>query len=398
MKTKKTPKSTKRVGRRWGVPPLLMDIGPGFPGLQVLQECTGDEGLSLWLALRDVMLWGTTAPENREGLFGPSAAPRRRAFVQESAVNTRVAGPVATLADMVEDPAGIEPQAVSTACRQIAAWASDAERTDTALGFAIAGATADQTSGTAAVFAGALALQQDRPQLAEAWLRRAFSLSRRTREWEAYAEAYLGLGRLEASRGRPEVAERYLIKAIRAARRNGLLGIRGRAMFEMLRIAAAAGNTEAAERYGRIALRALGRQHPAAWTIRYLLAENRVGERNGGEAFPVLRDLLRTAADETDRLRAASLLAGGAARAGDGAVFDEAWTAALRLMNREGKSRERARAILGAARAAAEMGDARKAEYAARCALDTTVQPADHRLVEEANALIPDEVQKRRAG
>src|SRR5688572_27375181 len=118
-----TPVRKPRRRWRWHVPPALVHGGESLEGAQVLEEVQGPLGLLLWETYRDVALWASTAPEERDGLFAAGAAAARKASMEAAGAEPALERGLRGASVVLTDPAGAQEQDVMTACRQAADWA-----------------------------------------------------------------------------------------------------------------------------------------------------------------------------------------------------------------------------------------------------------------------------------
>ncbi|HEU0079764.1 MAG TPA: hypothetical protein VFQ76_19045, partial [Longimicrobiaceae bacterium] len=77
MKSTQSKAASRRAPRPVRVPPPLTRGDEKFEGSSVLTEFEGDFGILLWQSLRNVLLWSTTDPARRKGLFASGAEERR---------------------------------------------------------------------------------------------------------------------------------------------------------------------------------------------------------------------------------------------------------------------------------------------------------------------------------
>jgi tetratricopeptide (TPR) repeat protein len=377
----------KRPPRRWRIPPaVLRDYSEPFDGWRIFQEVRNDVGVALWHMVRDVELWATT-PE-REGLFSPGAAGRRRELLRAAKPPPPLAPALDVLAGLVAYPVEASADAVSLACERVARWAEARQAHSTALAFAQAAALALPESSRAAVEVGRLAaIAGDKPR-AESWFRRAVALARREENRSTYALAWVELGDLYAGTGLERRARWAYTRAFRMARRTSVYTVRGRALWGVARLEMRAGRYAEAERALWKARRAFleGDSLHAAFT--HDRAEVAVWQGRGAEAAPMLRRLLIGREDPVDRLRTLALLALCAAQAGDTAAVGELWHQAEPMTHAAPPGEGVAVALLDLARAALDVGHRRFADASAGRAAEMARQHGPARVVEHADALV----------
>jgi hypothetical protein len=383
--------------RLWLIPPaILRDADETLEGLHVLRENDGPRGLRLWVALRDVTLWAGTQPEARGSLFGPGAAARRLDAIAEASLEPGLEVPLVTLAALVNDPRGVQPRAVTLACRRIAAWAEERVAPGTAVAFAQAAALASPHDAQAALQVGRLALAAGGAARADTWLRRTVAVARRAQDLNAYGSAYAALGALFAERGAVVAARRHYVKALRAARRGGHLHVRVTALHGLFRLTVAAGHGDEAERLSRPLLRAARRMGVRAPALLLDMAAMHLSRRQPQRAEVVLRKLLRDPVAAAERVAALSMLAIAAAARDDAAAYEEAWRAAW-VHAADAPARD-AGALLNLARAAAERGDWLWVDQALSRSSEHLRRPADRRDAEALARALADARNTPRAG
>ena len=324
-----------------------------FDGLDVLQECNDTASLLLWQGLRDVVLWGTTTPGDRSGLFGPCAYASLVGIRASAEVDSALHVPLACLCDLVASPADADPGLLEIACLAIAKWAAATRRMRTALHFAEAAALVCPRSPAAAAEAGELALRLGRHRRAQVWLRLAAGLSRRSRAWGIHGAARLNLGRLYALRGDLTASRDCLLVGLRVARRHKLDRLRGRIALELFRVCRMNADHRGAVRYSRVAQRFL---HPGGAAVRELRREVAEFWIETGEPCRAVRLLQRAAVARhpvEDRIACTVLLVRAAGAAQDRAAVDTAWDTATVLIRAQGETNATARQLLALAEAAA---------------------------------------------
>lgn len=378
METARLPRSAPRrnrqISRRWCVPPAIMlDPDETLEGSLIFEEFRGELGLLLWFALRDVTLWASVKEENRPGLFSATTAEKRlQALVQETSLDTAEQLLLTSLAAVTSTPDAADREIVSLVCTELSKWAEARGASATAIAFAQAASVVDDRNALASRRVGTLTfgwavangLQWRRQRLAraETWMRRAIAQGRRARAWDAYALAYVDLGRLyHTEKKRPERAKVYFQKAQRAARRHGgHLGIRATALHGLLRVALSQGDLTQAEPLAIAALRIFRR---TAKPIDGLLQDIAYLWLNTGKykgASTALRRILLTQADPEKRALTGAMLARAAAAMGEVEEYREAWSNAWLLLTGPGARADDVgfeAALLELSRAAVTAGD-----------------------------------------
>lgn len=349
----------------------------------MLEEFPGELGLVLWSCVRDVTLWAAVPPERREGLFAPGAAERRLESLRAAGAEPPLEVALTTLAAVVDTPATTSAEVVTLVCMEVARWARANAAWGTAIAFAQAAALASPEDSAAAYAVGRLALQWGRPARAETWLRRAVGLARRTRDWESYALAHVGLGDVHAGRQARAAARRFYTQAIRAARRHGLLPVRGTALHGLFLLSLETGELDEAERQAKAAMRAYGRGHPRLAELLHDVAYLWVTRERYGRAVPILQKLLASRTEPAERARTLAVLARAAAGTGERRLYEESWNAAWALLDGPAGTPVDARTLVELARGAARLSDWVRVEQATRLHAARPPQQEDRRASEQ---------------
>lgn len=346
--------------RRWRLPPIPAHASHSFAGASLLEELSGTLGFALWQSFRDVQLWTSTPERERVRLFAPGAVASR---ATTPAREIRV--PLGVLLDMVKEPAGAQEEAVGGACAEISRWAEERGAIASALAFAEAAAGASPQDAALAYAAGRLARRRGEYARAESWFLRAAGLGRRSGDWESYAIAWVGMGKLQLLRGSLHRARRVLLRALRVARRNRFRGIEGMALHNLVLVATESGDLAGAEAWASEAVRTYGPGHAEIARIAHDLAHIWNLQGLFGRAQAVFQALLPHFTDPADRLFVLSNLVRSAGGAGDRGVFRDAWAEAWTLAESPHAQDGVSRAMLDLARGAASAGEN---EFAAQAA------------------------------
>jgi tetratricopeptide (TPR) repeat protein len=309
--------------RRWAVPPAIQrEPGESLEGVFILDELPDGPGVLLWLALRDVLLWGEAESDQRPTLFAEGAAGRRR----------RLGPPAEALHDawsrlcLLLQPEGLRAADVRGACEQVAAWAAGTGALRTALVFTQAVARIQPESGAAALATGVAAARAGQLSRARTWYQRAIAVSRRSREWDAYTAALLELGRVLQAERRLGDARATLYKALRSVRRHGVPGARAEAMHRLSQVLRASGQPVTADRLGLHALRAYPRGSEPQTRLMMELGRAWVEAGDAERAIPLLRTACTRYGESREAAEGLALLARAWAVTGNRELFAEAWS------------------------------------------------------------------------
>lgn len=390
----KTPGSVqRRPSRRWALPAVVTrDFTEPFDGWRILSEVPGNLGLALWQAVRDAELWAW-APE-REGLFRPGAAERRRQILEAADVPAELTAALDVLTGLVTHPADVHPDLASMACSRLARWAEASGSLATALAFGQAAALARPERGRLAVEVGRLAAECGDPARGEAWLRRAVGLCRREMgaashgATGAYARAWVELGNLYGARDEQDRARRAYVRAFRSSKRSGEREPRGQALWGLGRLDMRAGRYNEAEKVLRPALRLLRENFVARADVAHDLAEVWLRQGDAARAAPVLQRLLLERTTPGEQLRTLSLLCLAAAQCDDPSAASDAWHRAQAVSAELPPSASHALALQDLARGAAVAGESRRSVDAARRAAAMDAPETDRCTGLPAHALL----------
>lgn len=317
----------RRGGWKAALPPPLPRRG-GFECASILDEITGELGLIAFQRARDVLLWSTTPPHQREALF-VEPSPAVSISLPETAAPVRKA--FRTLSRLVANPTDALPSRVAEACFEISEWASASAYPETAVWYAEISAVTEPRNPHRAWAVGRALRRNANYERARQWLERAVGLARREGNRSVQGAAFLSLGNLEFHLGNQRDARRWWVKAWRISRKFNL-GHAGPARHNLMTLCMLQGKFGEAEEHAAAALELLDRTsvgfasfaHDAAqlwsWQGFYALAAS---------IFAAVRPQLAV----KEQFIAAANLARAAAGAGDVTGFSAAWDEAERLLN-----------------------------------------------------------------
>jgi tetratricopeptide (TPR) repeat protein len=386
----------RRTARRWRTPPAITHGSEAFEGAGILDEVRGPLALLLWQSLRDVSLWASFDPEEREGIFVQGAEENRLASLRAAEVDVQLEPPLMTVVRMVGSPEGAKPEGVAMACQHIAHWADVQGLSGTAISFAQAAALALPADASYAYAVGRMARRRAEYARAETWFRRAIALARQMGDWTTYALAFSGLGNLYSQRGNLPAARRFHVRALRAARRHSLRQIQGSALHDLFVIAAGSPEGDDPERYARAAFEAYGQDHPRLPALAQDLAYYWILRGNNEAALQVFQALLPHMTRLDERLVVLANVARAAAGAGERKLFEETWDEVWDGLGRSDSLENGAQVLLELAHAAAALGEPERAERAADRALQVSSDRGEQRVRVQAEELL-ETVRRSRA-
>ena len=395
MRPRRLTPPVRRTARRWRTPPAILHGGEPFEGAAVLDEMDGPLGLLLFQVVRDVYLWGATAPEEREALFDPQADETLAAVVRQADADLQLESALLMLVRMVGTPEGAREEQVALACQHVAHWADVNGYPATAIAFAQGAAVVLPADAAASYAVGRLARRRAEHARAETWYRRAVALGRQSGDWASYSMAFGGLGNLYMQRGNFPQARRFHLRALRSARRHSMRALHGSALHDLFVVAAQTRQPDEAERLAREAFELYGPEHPRlvhlAGDVAYFWMEH----GRFAPALTVFQALVHHVPTHEDRVIALANLARAAAGAGDRRLFEETWDEVWDRMARANALESAATILLELARGAAMLGEHERAERAAERAAQVARERGEGRVRLSAESVL-DQARRRR--
>lgn len=388
MRPKRMTPPVRRTSRRWRTPPAITHGAEAFEGAGVLDELKGALGVTLWQSLRDVYLWASFPPEERDGVFAEGAEEARALAVRQAGVDVQLEPPLMTIVRMVGAPGTARPEHVATACQHVAHWADQLGLLATSIAFAQAAAAAQPADASLAYAVGRLARRRAEYARAETWFRRAIALARQSGDWQSYALAFSGLGNLYAQRGAYPAARRFHIRTLRAARRHSLRAIQGAAMHDLFVLASNSRGVEDAERYARGAFELYGADHPRLAALAQDIAWFWMDRGHFAPALEVFRALLPHMHRTEERLVVLANVARAAAGSGERPLFEETWDEVWDGLSRSESQENTAEVLVELSHGATMVGEPDRAERAAERAVQIATQRGESRVRLTAEALL----------
>lgn len=378
------PHSPPPESRRWHVPPPLVRGGAALEGASILQEITGEFGILLWQSLRTVTLWAAAEPSQRAELFLPGAEERRAAMLSSVGTEPELREPLGTITGLLGLRSEADPAAVGAACTQVAAWALGKGAKATAFEFTQAAALASPSDPKLALAVARAARNGSEYSGSEAWYQRTVGLARQAGDWDTYARAYIGLGKMAAARGAYPAARKNFLKARRAAERKGINEVLGMALHDLFTVEGESQRPSKALKYAAAAVRAYGPGHPTLPTLAHDVAYTLIIQGHFAPALQVLQAAVPRMLPY-QQLWGQGNLARAAGIVGDTQTFASAWDAVLAA---EDDHPAKPDASLGAARGAASLGRWSDAEHAARTALEIARRRQRNKVILEAESVL----------
>ena len=343
--------------RRTRVPPALTRGPEAMPALGIVEEVGGELGVLLWRCARDVVLWASTPPARRSGLFTGTAAERRTQQLDALSVDPELAAPLAVMARVLESPAAIPERLLVNACRRLALWAEQQGHLATALEFTQAGALVALESAALAYAVGRLARRRAEYDRAESWYVRGIVQARRAGEHRVYARAYAGLGTLYFQRGNLPAAKRAFLRCLKAAARHGHADLQGTAYHDLFITELETGAGPECEVLAERALTAFGSNSGAVARLAFDVAYHWILLGRFADALRVAQALSPHFDGAGERALVLSMIARSAGGAGDRATFGWAAERLEALLQTGAGADSVPRALLGLAYGAASLAD-----------------------------------------
>ena len=389
MKSPRAKAATARAPRRWRTPPpLTRGSAESLEGMEILREVTGETGVLLWQAYRNVMFWATAEPGDRGTLFSPDAAQRRLAELLAADLPAAIVDALVAVGRMLGAPTATSGDSIAEACRTIGEWAAEQGHDATALAFTQAAALASPRNAALALAVGKLSRSRGELPRAETWFRHAIMISRQIGDWEAYGRAYLALGNMARQRGNFPAAHRMHIKALRSGKRKGLGPVVGLASHELFVIATETGRAEQAEHYARQAFRAYGTEHELLPALAHDIAYYWMEQGYFSRALPVFEALEPLFPNLKQKLAVRANVIRAAGAAGDREQFRKMWNETVKLTREPDALPVVANSLLEMARGAASLGEWDRAEQVAERAVAVASERSEAAVIVRAESLL----------
>lgn len=387
---KKRPRGRPRArhaGRPAAAPPALMSAGEPFEGFHLLREGERTGTLVLWQSLRDVLLWAATPADRRGKLFAEGAEQRRVEAVFAPGMDSAVKTPLLVVTGALRNEE-VGAEELASACRRISAWAEERGLPQAAISFAQAAAVLLPENARDAYTVGLLCRRNAEYDRAETWFRRAIGLARRSKDYESYSLAFVGLGNIYMQRGEYHRARDTHLRALRSARRYRLRRVRAITLHDLIGIMAELNQASEAELFVQEAYRAYPFNDPRLPALAHDVARFWMLQGFYDRALIVLRAVLPLTAVPAERVVVLSNIARAAGGAGNRDVFLHAWIEAWRIIDRNSCVERACAAALDLAYGAAMLSDWERTVVAARYGLDVASRRGEAAVELEARTLL----------
>lgn len=367
--------------------PLLHTAGqPQLRGLVILEEYDAAPGLLLWESFRDAELWASA--DARRGLFVRSSGSRAPAVAELPHDPYAPIKPALVLLSLLPHQRDSDAPAVGDGCDHIARWSHDLGRLGTAVEYGQVASLADPRNAIYAVRTARWLRMRAEYARAWSWFDYGVVIARRENDWQAYCEAYAGIGNLYVQVGNYPRARVAHQRVLRAARRNHLPDMIASAYHNLFVVEMEVGNTERAEFYAQRALQTYPLSSPSLPRLARDLAWRWMVRGYFERALPLAREALAHFNAPADRALLWSDIARAAAGAGALEVFEDAWAQTRVLFFQYPMDPWPADILVNLAHAAATVGERTRADWAATKAMEVARSRKESTLVLAAEAIL----------
>jgi tetratricopeptide (TPR) repeat protein len=367
--------------------PLLHEAGPPhFSGLAILEEYDGPPGLLLWESFRDAELWATA--EIRRSLFLRSSGMRAGAVAELPQDPYAPIKPALLLLSLLRHQRDSDAPAVGDGCDSIARWSHELGRLGTAVEYQQVASLADPRSAIYAVRAARWLRMRAEYARAWSWFDYGVVIARRENDWQAYCEAFAGIGNLHVQVGnypRARIAHKLVL---RAARRNHLPDMVASAYHNLFVVEMEVGDIERGESYARQALRTYPLSSSSLPRLARDLAWRWMVRGYFDRALPLAQEALAHFTVPADRALLWADIARAAAGAGESETFEDAWAQTRVLFSEYPMDPWPADILVNLAHAAASLGERNRATWAATKAIEIARARKESTLVLSAEAIL----------
>jgi tetratricopeptide (TPR) repeat protein len=193
-------------------------------------------GIELWLTARKARLWSETPSDRRSELFHRKLSDEIRARRRAALIGApELRDALATMWEMVDRPAHVDDGRLGKACSSVADWAANRGMIQSAMHFAMAGASISLDDAEATNQAALMFRRASDWKRAEQCYPRAVAIALRKRNWTEYICAHIGSAGLLYTRGvNLSKAVAHLGKAARKAHEKGMLWLAGHALHDSM--------------------------------------------------------------------------------------------------------------------------------------------------------------------
>lgn len=343
-------------------------------------------GFVLWDLFRDAELWVST--DVRSGLFVRPSTSRATVIAELPHDPYGPIKPALVLLSLLAHQRDTDAPAIGDGCDNIAQWSHDAGRLGTAVEYEQVASLADRRNAIYPVRTARWLRMRAEYARAWSWFDYGLVVARRENDWQAYCEAYAGIGNLHVQVGnypRARIAHR---RVLRAARRQHLPNMVASAYHNLFVVEMEVGNTDRAEFYAQRALRAYPLSSPSLPRLARDLAWRWMVRGYFDRALPLAQEALTHFVAPADRALLWSDVARAAAGAGALDIFEDAWAQARVLFSQHVMDPWPADILVNLAHAACSIGERSRASWAATRAVEVARSRKESTLLLSAEAIL----------
>ncbi len=287
--------------------------GGEVAGTAIVHELPQELALTVWQALRSVLLWAAEIPAQRGDLFERRAMEQWELELLEAGFDPDVRCPLAVIVGELADPQAASPEHLAHACLCVTEWALAHNATRTALAFTEAAALCRPDHPRYAWMAGRMLRTHGFRREAEQWIKRSVRVAGSKGDWEAQTLGLSSLGNVYYEAGNYKEAHNIHLQALRGARKHGFREREGEVLHDLFVVSWYLGEADRAEEYARNAFEIYKSGHARLPTLAHDVAFSWVERGHYARALTVLRELPDYFAEPRERIR---VLASGARAAG----------------------------------------------------------------------------------
>lgn len=295
--------------------------GGEVAGAEVVRELPPELALTVWQALRSVLMWAAEVPAYRGELFERRAMEQWEIELLESSWDADLRYPVAVIVGELAAAQGASGEAMAHACLCVTEWALAHNATRTALAFTEAAALCQPNHPRYAWMAGRMLRAHGYLREAEQWIKRSVRVATNRGDWEAQTLGLNSLGNVFYDAGRYREAQQSHLQALRGVRKHGLRDREGEVLHDLFVATAYVGNLDEAEEYARAALDRYLPRHDRLTALAYDVAFLWMKRGEFPRALPVLVELSDHFHEPHERVVVLASTARAAAACGEEEVY-----------------------------------------------------------------------------
>jgi tetratricopeptide (TPR) repeat protein len=307
--------------------------GGAVAGAEVVRELPPEVSLTVWQALRSVLMWAAEEPASRGDLFEPCAMGDWERELLEGDWDDELRSPIAVIVGELRDPARADPESLARACLCVTDWSIRHDAVGTALAFAEAAGLCWYDHPRYAWTTGRILRTHGRYKEAEKWFKRAARLASNVSDGDAQSLALNSLGNLYYQIGSYRQAATSHNQALRTAKRHHLRDREGEVLHDLCVVTAYLDDLDRAEEYAYSALEIYCDGHPRLFALAHDVAVLWMRRGHFARALPVLVALVPHFDLPHERVIVLASTARAAAACGQDELYSSLSTEALELAN-----------------------------------------------------------------